>query len=604
MSNAEINNINSFNKRISKVIKIKRIYKHNKNKNKQSSYNNVNNNIDNIEDDLEYVLKESINSNKNCKYYNCFKNNLIKQKQIDINIKSSKNNKNLTLITQHIESIQLDSNKKMKRPKENHYIKRKKLNLNLISNLDLNSPETKNQFIHNNIANYKMLQKINFFQRLESISEKRFSEFVKEFRKEYYFLDINQFENIFVDKNDIKINSPLTLIFHYCFNPEIKQADSNKNFFEFICKNRGDENYSMTYNKEEIKYIPKYFNNIDYVNNLFNNFSEEELNSFLLGINKWKKTFSFEQKFKYTKHDIIDIKDMTMHDVAKVYFISPLDLIIDYHSYGSDIPMADIFVVISQYRFHCDINFNKKKGKFDFRTNCIVYNTIKLVKKTKNILKKYVILESNKTNKKEIQRNIWPNFIKLIKKEDKNNQNTCDNLFKKYLKNNLYKYSKIKPDEKEYKDFFEKNTDNESIRMSINNFDSGTNFDIISNSNNEINLFNKNIKIINNIKLKETNEQEVKDILFNNNNNKTKEEEIKKEEKENEEIKPKKKRWRKRRILKYGVCIIFALYVIKTIISLGIGYFSNEKIFNIFLSVIIGFILLAIQIKKRRNRNY
>ena len=601
MSNEEITK-DMFKHRISKVIKIKKIYKQNKIQKKQSSYNDVNNS----EDDFEYMLKESINknnSNNNCKY-NCFKNELIKQKQIDINIKTSKNKKNLTLINQHIESIQLSSFIQMNKTRKNHHILRKKLNLNLISNLDLSNPETKNRFIHNNIANFAMLQKINFFQRLKSISEKRYLEFIKEFQKEYYLLDINQFENIFIDEKDLKINSPLTLIFHYCFNPEVKQIDSNKNFFEFICKNRGDENYSMEYNKEEIKYIPRYYNDINYVNNLFNNFSEKELNSFLLGINKWKKTFSFEQKFKYTKHKI---KNMTLHDIAKIYFISPLDMIIDYHSYGSDIPMADIFVVISQYRFHCDINFNKKKGKFNFKTSCMVFNTIKLVKKT--LLKKYVINESNKTNKKEIQRNIWPNLKKLIKKEDRNNQYICDNLFKKYLKNNLYKYSEVKPDEKIHKDFFEKNGDNESIKMSIANLDSGTNFDIITNSNNEFNLFNNNINIINNIKLKEANKEEVKDIFnnYNNNNSKIKEEkeiEIKKEEKENDEKKPKKKRWRKRRILKYGVCIIFILYVIKTIISLGKGYFSNEKKFNIFLSIIIGLILLAIQIKKRRNRNY
>ena len=593
-----MSNSGMFPKRISKVIKIKKITKSNKPQIKQSSYNNVNN--ENDEDDFDYMLKESINKdnfNKKC-IYNIFGNNkLMKQKQIDINIKNS--NKNLILFNQHIESIQLNSYNKLNISKENHHIKRKKLNLNLLSNLDLNNPEIKNQFIHNNIANYTMLQKINFFQRLKSITEKRFLEFQKDFQKDYYLLNINQFENIFIDENDLEINSPLTLIFHYCFNPEVKQMNSCTNFFEFICKKRGDENYSMEYNKEEIKHIPKYFNNINYVNNLFNNFSEKELNLFLLGINKWKKTFTFEQKFKYTKHAF---KDMTMHDVATIYFISPLDMIIDYHSYGSDIPMADIFVAISQYRFHCDINFNKKKGKFNFKTSCTVYNTIKLVKKT--LLKKYVINESNKTNQKEIQRNIWPNLKKIIKKEDRNNQQICDNLFKKYLKNNLYKYSKAKPDEKIYNDFFQKNGENENIKMSITNFDSGTNFDIISNSNNEFNLFNNNINIINNIKLKEA-EEEVKDIFNNYNINQIKEEkksEIKKDEKECDEKKPKKKRWRKRRILKYGVCIIFALYVIKTIISLGRGYFSNEKKFNIFLSIIIGLILVAIQIKKRRNR--
>jgi hypothetical protein len=80
---------------------------------------------------------------------------------------------------------------------------------------------------------------------------------------------------------------------------------------------------------------------------------------------------------------------MNLHDVTRVYFVSPLDLIVDYHSYGSNFPMADVFVAITQYRFHCDLSFNKKKGIFDFITTCTIYNTIKIVKKT--LLEKTII---------------------------------------------------------------------------------------------------------------------------------------------------------------------------------------------------------------------
>ena len=51
--------------------------------------------------------------------------------------------------------------------------------------------------------------------------------------------------------------------------------------------------------------------------------------------------------------------------------------------------------------------------------------------------------------------NIWPNMKRLIKKEDKNNQDICSIIFETYLKNNLNKYSKTKPDEKIYKSFDE-----------------------------------------------------------------------------------------------------------------------------------------------------
>ena len=608
---------NIFSSQNSKIIKIKTISKHTSVKNKQDLYKNMNrinspknnesdkDNEDN--DDFDFILKESIKDKENNK-----KKNLIIQRQMNINLKNmNKNNikKREALINQHIESIQLNYYlDDLNLNENNRTILRKKLNLNLntkknvinivkiapIINLDFSNQEMHNQFINNNIANFNMLEKINFFSRLKSISDKRYQEFIQEFKKDYYFLDINEFENIFINEKDIKINSPLTLIFHYIFNPEIKQADSGENFFEFIYKKRGDTNYSMEYDKKEIQNIPKYFNNINYVNNLFNNYNEKDLNIFLSEINTWKKTFSFEQKFKYTKHVI---KTMTLRDVATIYFISPLDMIIDYHSYGSDFPMADFFVAISQYRFHCEINFNKIKGKFNFKTSCTVYNTIKLVKQT--LLKKYVIYESNVTNQEEIQSNIWPNLKKIIKKEDEENQKINKKIFETYLKNNLNKYSKIKPDEKIYYDFFKNNSDNEPIRSSFINIDSGANFDIISNYNNEFNMYN----IINNIKIKESEDNlESKNNLRkinNKENNKDKTDKIKKEEnKEKDEKKPKKKRIKKRLILKYGAFIIFALYVIKTIVSLSKGYISQEKIFNIFLILVIGLILTSIQLRK------
>ena len=609
---------NIFSSQNSKIIKIKTISKHTSIKNKQDFYKNINrinspknnesdkDNEDN--DDFDFILKESIKAKESNK-----KKNLIIQRQMNINIKNmNKNNikKRDALINQHIESIQLNYYlDNLNLNENNRTILRKKLNLNLntkknvinivkiapIINLDFSNQEMLNQFINNNIANFNMLEKINFFSRLKSISDKRYQEFIQEFKKDYYFLDINEFENIFINEKDIKINSPLTLIFHYIFNPEIKQADSGENFFFFFYKKRGDTNYSMEYDKKEIQNIPKYFNNINYVNNLFNNYNEKDLNIFLSEINTWKKTFSFEQKFKYTKHVI---KTMTLRDVATIYFISPLDMIIDYHSYGSDFPMADFFVAISQYRFHCEINFNKIKGKFNFKTSCTVYNTIKLVKQT--LLKKYVIYESNVTNQEEIQSNIWPNLKKIIKKEDEENQKINKKIFETYLKNNLNKYSKIKPDEKIYYDFFKNNSDNEPIRSSFINIDSGANFDIISNYNNEFNMYN----IINNIKIKESEDNlESKNNLRkinNKENNKDKTDKIKKEEnKEKDEKKPKKKRIKKRLILKYGAFIIFALYVIKTIVSLSEGYISQEKIFNIFLILVIGLILASIQLRKK-----
>ena len=244
---------NIFSSQNSKIIKIKTISKHTSIKNKQDLYKNMNrinspknnesdkDNEDN--DDFDFILKESIKSKES----NEKKKNLIIQRQMNINLKNmNKNNikKRDALINQHIESIQLNYYlDNLNLNENNRTILRKKLNLNLntkknvinivkiapIINLDFSNQEIHNQFINNNIANFNMLEKINFFSRLKSISDKRYQEFIQEFKKDYYFLDINEFDNIFINEKDIKINSPLTLIFHYIFNPEIKQADSGEN---------------------------------------------------------------------------------------------------------------------------------------------------------------------------------------------------------------------------------------------------------------------------------------------------------------------------------------------------------------------------------------
>ena len=93
-------------------------------------------------------------------------------------------------------------------------------------------------------------------------------------------------------------------------------------------------------------------------------------------------------------------KSITMKDVAKIYFISPYDLIIDYHLYGSDLPLSDTFIAITQYRFHCDIVFYYKQGKFIFKTSGQIFNTKKIVKET--LLKYTIIDENNNTNKVEL----------------------------------------------------------------------------------------------------------------------------------------------------------------------------------------------------------
>ena len=136
-----------FPKRISKVIKIKKISKLDKSKDKESSYK-INNKTNNNENDFDNHLKGNLKKdNIKQSYKNIFSPKVLKEeKQLDINIKGSKYNTKPLLINQHTESIQLNSFYREKGKQNfNHHILLKKLNLNLIKDLDLNNPETKNQ---------------------------------------------------------------------------------------------------------------------------------------------------------------------------------------------------------------------------------------------------------------------------------------------------------------------------------------------------------------------------------------------------------------------------------------------------------------------------
>ena len=380
------------------------------NLNIENNFFDNNNDIDNINDDIH----ENINDNN---HFNDINTN-------DIN----DNNNNYDLENKKEKEEQLISN-----------------NNTISSKINLENPEIKNQFINHNIAIDSSLKQIQFLERLKTISNTRYSNFIKKYQKENYFMEKEQFDNNFIDEKNLQVKSPLTLIFHYIFNPDTPIPESGKSFFETIFTKRGDQNYMMSYDKNELLEVPKFFDNFTYVNKLFNTFDIEKLNNFLEEINNWKETFSFEQHFVHPLYMFKRAKSITMKDIATVYFISPYDLIIDYHSYGSELPLSDTFVCITQYRFHCDIYFDIKKGKFIFKTRGQIYNTLRFIKDT--LLKKTIRNESNNTNKEELQVNTWSPLKNVIESEDKKNQKIVEQVYEEYLLNNLNKYSKETPEE-------------------------------------------------------------------------------------------------------------------------------------------------------------
>ena len=218
-------------------------------------------------------------------------------------------------------------------------------------------------------------------------------------------------------------------------------------------------NYISYYDKKELNKVPKFFNDLSYVNNLFNSFDFDELNNFIEEILTWKNIFSYEQEYTHQIKYFKQKKYVTLKNKLTIYFISPFDLIIDYHSRSSGIPFSDTVMAINQFIFHSDIKFDSKKGKFQFKTSVKILNSIKIVKNT--AINNTIREEGKNENDEEIINNVWIPMKKEILEQDILNQQQADEIYNNYLKNNLKNYSNIIP--KENNDIKIKDNDSEDV---------------------------------------------------------------------------------------------------------------------------------------------
>jgi len=402
-----------------------------------------------------------------------------------------------------------------------------------------NDPLIKNRLLNRSQKIFEMLSELHFFERLNKATNDRMEKFEKEFKKDMNFRNIDEFDNKFINEKDIKSTSPLTLIFHYIFNPKtvIKEYPHGKSFFESIFFLRGDYNLDVIYDRNEIDKVPKYFNDFHYVNNLFNNYNKNDLDLFLREIETWYKTFSFQLHFVHPlKKLMIGPDKITIRDVAILYFISPTDLIVDYHSFGSDFPFADNFVSTSQYRFHCDIKYNKNLGRFTFKTSAVVYNKVTLL--SESYLEDILKIEANKNNKIELQIHTWEPFRIVVETESKNNEIEADKIFVKHLKNTLFNYSNIKPENYDV----EPSSDTSEYES--------------SNSSSEENKNDEKKTKFGKKKKKRKNNQ-----LMNNDN------------------------------LYYGILVILGLFTVKTLFGINNGIFTFDTFINVLILISIGFVV-------------
>jgi hypothetical protein len=422
--------------------------------------------------------------------------------------------------------------------KNNNDINKKFKNSNNNSNHNFPINERlKNQFINRNLDISEKLNRINFLQNLEKECQNRMLLFEKEFKSDIYFKKRDFFNNVFLNNYEIGKNLPLTFIFYYLFDPkkEINQLSIKKNFLESVLNLHGYKNIKMIYDEKILNTVPKYFNDLNYVNTLFQTFEINKLNRFNNEIKNWIKTFELEIVYE-------DLNNNIINDKIKIYLISPKDIIIEY---------ANSLQSYAEYNFHCDISYDKEKGRFAFKTIANVYN------------------KCQDLSQFEFLGEMWERAKVIIIDEAQKNKIKVDKIFKEYLKKNLYKY---------------KTSINHIAKDIIEDEEKEKLIDKIPN--NKRNLNNNNIR---NYISKEINKE---DVIINNNFNKNKNEPIIETFENKKEIKIINNRDRvKEQILFYGVLLSFFIFIFKTVLSIELGTYSFETFFNILIIIIIGFML-------------
>jgi hypothetical protein len=271
--------------------------------------------------------------------------------------------------------------------------------------------------------------------------------------------------------------------------------------------------------KEDNSNIPEYFDNGDYVMDLFCSFNKNEFESLLNEVQNWP------YKYEYNCFGLNKLVKNEKADLYTIYFISPTLLILDIIGYSTGLKYYNNFIPIYRYRFDSSFKFNKKRGKFDFVTKLtVLYEIIHLPN---------CILSNNWSNQILNESEEWfkkiiiPNLVNIVESYAK----IFSDIYEKMTEEIFQKKIKIKQnmntdnyDDGILDDIF----DSEDLENSLTNFFNENINDIINksitigkdfkNENNYINNEEKNIQKSKKIK-KEEFKEDLKEENKNNNNN-------------------------------------------------------------------------------------
>ncbi len=240
------------------------------------------------------------------------------------------------------------------------------------------------QLMERNLDINEKLKNINFFEKLKEIDNNRLEKFYEIYKEEKYSMKKPDFYSANYVKNELISNMPVYFIADLFFNPNhtIESLNQNKGFLESIFLNRGDFDLSINIEKDYDKDIPDYYKDCDLGNTLFSEIDETNLDNLLKEVENWSTNFTeYEINFIHPmKKMMIGPDRITMKNVYKIYWISPMSFNVDMLSFGSDFPYADTFVTCNHARFFTDFKFNQKTGLFNFKTYLNINSQIYMLK--------------------------------------------------------------------------------------------------------------------------------------------------------------------------------------------------------------------------------
>ena len=367
----------------------------------------------------------------------------------------------------------------------------------------------------------KMLEDINFYLRLNQITKERLALFSKKYKdeKNCIFLPDEKFSKKFFEH--IFESCPLYICFKYICNisTQLDELGYSKGFFESILIENISKEIIMIEKEEnnnENTNIPEYFDNGDYVMDLFCSFNKNEFENLLNDAQNWPHKYEY---YCYGTNQNKSKKNEKA-DLFIVYFVSPILLIFDIIGYSSGINYFYNFIPLFRYRFDSSIKFNKNKGKFDFITkltvlfeiiflpNYIINNgTNKIYEENEQIFKNKIL---NKLM------NILNNYIEIFSDiYEKMTEETFQKKIK--LKQNMITGEYEEENIEELTEDLELSQSNSNIIFNKDEIDNieNMNLDDIINENSETNI--KNSKNDND-KIKEEKKDSNKNINNNNNN--------------------------------------------------------------------------------------